>query len=563
MRVLTAAEMKAADQAAFSRLGLPARVVMENAGREVCSFLFNAFGDELPKGTLVLAGTGNNGGDGFVIARTLLNRGLYAEVVLLGPRDKLKDEALENLETFLKSSGKLSEADENGWREVEALQQLREFGLIVDAIYGTGFHGEIKGFAADVIDYLNEEADNASIPVVSVDLPSGVDADQGEVSGPAVLADATVALQCLKPAHLLFPSSSFCGEIHVADIGIPAGIEEISGIERELITEDLAAALLQENIRITPEEHKGTRGHVLVIGGSSGRLGAVRMSAEAALVCGAGLVTMLMPKSAADLIAPTLQELMCTSLDSDKSGSFSGDVKRLRSAAEGKDALVIGPGLGQCEGTVKVLRAALELCAEENLPLVVDADALNLLAEHEELRASLGPQMILTPHPGEMSRLCRRPVEEVQSDRMGTAARLAEEWRCFVILKGARTIIAGPDGEVYVNPAAVPTLATAGAGDVLSGVIGAFLARGFGPAAAAVSAVFVHGCAGEIGAIEQGGVFGTTAGSLFPLLPQVINGLLTLEQAELGLTSGRILPGSMTALLETLAPEHTCSCGSE
>ncbi len=552
MKILCAKEIQEAEKIVCSTMELPQRILMENAGREIAGFLLEQFGDRLGQGVLVLAGGGNNGGDGFVVARTLLNLGVYSEVALIKPVSEIKGDAGSSLKAFLNSGGEVTELDEMSWSEADCIQGMSGFGLIVDALYGTGFHGALPTFVGEIVEYLNMQAELGGLPVVAVDIPSGVDTDTGEVRGAAVSANTTVALHCLKPAHVYYPGAAYCGEIFVSDIGIPGDLEKVAQVERELIFEETAAVLFQHYITPRPEEHKGERGHVVVLGGGAGHFGAPRMSAEAALICGSGLVSMVVPQLAAHEIGASVRELMVSALDSDALGNFSGTgLEAVAQYLRAKQAVVLGPGMGQSAGAKNVLRAALEFIKGEGICSVIDADALNILAVEKDLQEMLGPKVILTPHPGEMARLLGVSTAEVQTSRAASAQKLSKNYDCWVVLKGARTIIAGPGGLLLVNPAAVPTLATAGSGDVLAGVIGALLGRGFSPQDASAGAVFVHGCAGEIGFVDNMGPVGTVAGDIMGYLPQVINALLRLERAP-ARKIRKVLPGSIHFLAQEI-----------
>lgn len=552
MKILTAAEMAAADQAAFSRVGLPSRAVMENAGRQVTLFLLDECSDRLRAGVLVLAGSGNNGGDGFVVARTLLNFGVWAEVALLKPISSLSGDAKANAESFLQCSGKIVELSQSDWCEAECLSRLGSFGVLVDALYGTGFKGSVRGFAAELISFVNARARASGLPIVSVDIASGVESDTGAVHGPVIEAQATVALQCLKLGHVLFPGSGYCGKIYVAEIGIPPTIPEIEGVERELITEKSVSELLSEYLLGAPDEHKGSRGHVLVVGGGAGHFGAPKLSGQAALTSGAGLGTLVMPESAAKVLAPQLEELMCEFLPSNEEGRFSGEGgEKLRELAHGKQAIVFGPGVGTEPGIDKLLRVVLELSREGKHAAVIDADGLNVLADRAELKDLLNERVVLTPHPGEMGRLLGKSSKEVQENRLGFAMSLSREYGCWVVLKGARTVVSGPEGQVWLNPAATLTLATAGSGDVLAGIIAAFLARNFPAGEAARAAVFVHGCAGEAALLDRQGIVGTLAGDIVLNVPRVVNALLRFRPPPASMLEF-VLPGGMHRVAEML-----------
>ena len=553
MKILTSTEMAAADQAAFQKISIPSRAVMEAAGRHAASLLCEIYQERLLEEIIVIAGGGNNGGDGFVAARMLADLGASVRVFALKAEAQLKGDALANYKSYTFLGGSVEVVDESNLESM--LRTAVKAGLIIDAIFGTGITGPIKGFAAKVISEINRFSLEYKIPVASIDLPSGVNGDTGAVPGDAVCADITIALQCLKAGHVLFPGAECCGRVFVVDIGISPQLPEIAQVKRELICEQSIARLVQDKFSEQSAAHKGTRGHAAVFGGSLGRYGAPKLSAQAALDTGAGLVTLVLPKAAVRQAAPSLSELMCAALSSDKQDSASdsdawefqeGDELACESIIEGKRAIVLGPGMGLGPGSLSVLAQVLRLCQADQVPLVIDADALNLLSSAPELVSFLGPHCVLTPHPGEMSRLIGVETKELQSKRLESACAYSAANSCWVVLKGARTIVAGPEAQAFINPTASPVLATAGSGDVLAGVIGGFLARGFDAGSAARAAVFVHGCAGEL--LELDGAAGVIAGDISRTVPIVINRLQDIAPRG-PRASAEVLPGAAHLIL--------------
>jgi len=529
MKILTAAQMRAADEATFSRIGVVSRAVMECAGRQCADLIERAYSQSLLDSVLVLAGAGNNGGDGFVAARAFLNLGIDVHVYALKPLSELKGDALLAARSYAAAGGVTIEYSAASTSEQESHFRAQRWGLLVDAILGTGITGEVTGPAAYGIRLLNSLSSEQQIPVIAIDLPSGVATDTGEICGTAVRCTDTVALQCLKPCHLLFPAAEYAGRIFLADIGIGSSLIEVMSVQRELLTASHAAALLSKSRALASDAHKGSRGHVLVLGGSRGKFGAPQLSAQAALRAGAGLATLALPKSAADEIAPSLKELMCEGLP-EENGDFSAEAAQAFSrTVKGKDALVVGPGLDGAEGSVELLRTALQTALDSNLRIVVDAGALNVIADHPEL-IELLPGAVLTPHPGEMARLTGKSVPEVQRDRFRCAEEYAARSGAVVVLKGARTIIAAADGTVFLSPSATAVLGTAGSGDSLAGIIGALLAQGLDPLAAASAAVYVHGVSGEYLERTQQGVFGAVATDIADTVPKVLNAVAALSR---------------------------------
>jgi NAD(P)H-hydrate epimerase len=479
--VVTAIEMRALDRATIEEIGLPGAVLMETAGRAVA----DAAAPLAAAGHVaVVCGPGNNGGDGFVAARVLRERGADAVVYLACPREAVRGDARLHLEALERSGGVV--------RDLSTASYLEEHGaaiagaaVVVDALFGTGLTRAVEGHAAAVI----ARIDQASGTVVAADLPSGIDADTGGVLGVAVTADVTVTMGALKVGLASAPGFVHAGEVRVAEIGIPRALIVAQGARAGLIDEGDARAMAP---RPGPLDHKGTRGHVLVVGGSPGRRGAARLAASAALRAGAGLVTLA---GAGPGEVAAADPVMTASCD---------DAVALAGLVAGKDAIVIGPGMQRGAAGRALVDAALDAGA----PVVLDADALNHLGTDLARVAAATAPAILTPHPGEAARLLGVTVAAIEADRLAAVRRLAGASRAIVVLKGARTLVCdGTLGDEFVsiNPTGAPALATGGTGDVLAGAIGALLAQGLAPADAARLGVWVHGVAGEL----AGGALGT------------------------------------------------------
>lgn len=526
MKILTASEMKAADAATFERTGVASLAVMESAGRAVSHYVVDNF--ELEKFSVinVICGAGNNGGDGYVVARTLHNLGFITAVWSTKKLEELKGDALFNARAYLalfEEEPPLFQHLDKSYLNSKAFEDnCQNSDLIIDCLYGTGFKGELTGVDKLLVEKLNELS---GATIVAVDLPSGVEVDTGRVYGEAIRANCTIALQCLKPCHVLYPASEYCGEIVVADIGLSLNLPEISEVKKELITPGYVSRVFEGLEFEASKLHKGKKGSVVVIGGSQGMYGAPQMTAEAALASGAGLATLVLPKTVFKAIAPQQKELMSVGIADTGDGDFSGEEdKKLHEALAGKKAIAIGPGLSTQYGAKLLFEEVLEYAKEHGIPTVIDADGLNILAEERALFELLGEHVVLTPHPGEMARLCATDSDEVQSDRFKYALRLADETGSTVVLKGAHTVIASADGLIRVNPAVVETLATAGSGDVLTGIIAAFLARGdILPFDATTLAVYIHGVAGEFLKTDLKGPVGGKAGDIILEIPKVIN----------------------------------------
>ena len=495
--LLTTAQMRAIDGAVIEKLGLPGLVLMENAGRGVADIIARERPRLVGLNVRIVCGAGQNGGDGFVIARHLLRRGANVRVLLALPREKVTGDAA----VFAKVLGALSAdciQDLSSESEAEVWQsRLAGAAVVVDALFGTGLRSQITGAPAAAIAGMNA----TDALRVSVDIPSGLDADTAAVHGCVVRAHITATMACRK-LGLVLDANAPVGTIDVVDLGVAAESVLTAALEQGplchwLEREDIARLLPVRS----PTGHKGTAGHLLVVAGSVGKTGAALLVARAALRTGVGLVTIATTGSAqAALDAKVVSEM--TSCYSQGEAADASSLATLVAQAARMKAAVLGPGIPTGPGMAELVR---KLVAELTIPMVVDADALNLLGtEAAAVFASAPGPRILTPHPGEMARLCGMTTAEVAKDRLGLARRLAAQSRAVVVLKGARTIVAVPDGTAYVNPTANASLGTAGSGDVLSGTIGAWLTQGLTAVDAACAGVFLHGAAAEVASRELG-----------------------------------------------------------
>ena len=508
MKVLTAAQMQETDRRTIEDLGVPGVVLMENAGRLVAEAIIDRYRERLAAGILIVAGRGNNGGDGYVIARYLLHAGWPVRtLVLIADRRRITGDAAVNLEILERCGGEIELVDSMesfvtaaaGWDEC----------VLVDAIFGTGLSKPVSGLQAEVIAWLNQN----TAPVVSVDIPSGVDASSGRVLGCCVMADMTVTFAMPKIGLVSYPGAGFVGELRVADIGIPPFVGDGVVAECLLVDRDEACRMLP----LRPSDgHKGTFGHLLVVAGSLGKSGAAVMVAESALRGGAGLVTLACPAGIQPIVAGQRAEIMTVPLP-DCSGELSSQSQPLiRALLADRQALALGPGLGVGSACASLVR---DLVADCTLPMVIDADGLNALEGHLELlqrRRSI--DTVLTPHPGEMSRLTGLTTVEIQQNRYAIAREFAVCHGVTLVLKGARTLTATPDGSVFVNQSGHAGLATGGMGDVLTGLIGSLLAQRLPAATAAPLGAFLHGLAADR-LVSRYGDAGLLAGDLMDELP--------------------------------------------
>jgi NAD(P)H-hydrate epimerase len=519
--LVTAEQMRAIDRYTIDTLGIPALVLMENAGREVAGAVRNYADAKLKtenpgqrpsvctgRRWLVLVGKGNNGGDGLVAARHLHEWGFDVLIVYAEHPDRLRGDAAVQ-RNIAERLGLKTEIYRPG-----ALDWSRWDG-IVDALLGTGAKGSPREPYASLI----READASGLPCIAVDIPSGLDADNGSVYSPHIRADLTVCLAFAKAGVSQYPGAEAAGRVIVAPIGIPAALAEQFGVRTFVITDDSIRARLGVDPALPrpADTHKGTYGHVLVAAGSRPMSGAGLMAVRAALRAGCGLATWALPERVADAVAGRVPEAMLAAMPDGGSGDWSRvPTAALAALASSRDALVIGPGCGRFAGDSEWLRELWERCPG---PMVLDADALNMLADAGDFAGwPRRDAAVLTPHPGEMARLAGLSVREVQHDRIGLARQFAVRHGVTLVLKGARTVVAAPDGEVFVNLTGNPGMATGGAGDVLAGMIGSLLAQRLDPKAAAVIGVMRHGAAGDRAAAARNNEASVLAGDIIDYL---------------------------------------------
>jgi hydroxyethylthiazole kinase-like uncharacterized protein yjeF len=517
--VLTAAQMRDADRRTIEEVGLPGVVLMENAGAAVAAVILKRF--PAARRLAILCGKGNNGGDGLVVARRLLSQ--RPEVFLLGRRTDVKGDARLHLGAYERSGGTLAEVpDAEAWSAIR--ERVFSADLIVDALLGTGLQHEPAGVIGAAIDDLADLGAPPRVPIVAVDLPSGLPSDTGEVAWKTVHATCTVTFVAPKHGHVLPPACDRVGELEVADIGIPSTLLAHTAQLFLVEPRDAATALPPRS----PAAHKGDFGHLLVIAGSLGKTGAAALCASAALRMGAGLVTVATPESALPFLAGSLRsETMTEPLPLTDGGALGKEaLERALALAEARDAVVLGPGLGQ-GGEVRTF--VRELLAQCTRPMLIDADGLNAVAPGPKNPGAVAllrraAATIVTPHPGEMARLRGSSTAEVQRRRLETARGFAIETGATVVLKGQRTLIADSDGRAAVNPTGNPGMATGGTGDVLAGIVGALIARGLPVWTAALAGVYLHGRAGDRAAARLGPE-SLVAADLVDVLPEAILGV--------------------------------------
>ena len=511
MKLYTAEAMQEADRRTIAERGIPGLTLMENAGRGCAALVHERYGNDPGRKAVIVAGKGNNGGDGYVIARFLAEQGWQARTLVLALREEIGGDARANLDllptgaVWFCPAGIASFAGE-----------LADATVIVDALFGTGLAKEVAGPHAEAIDLINR----AGLPVVAVDIPSGIHGTSGRVLGRAIRADLTVTFAGAKLGHVLYPGAEYVGELRVVAIGIPESIlAETPG--HDFVDAATARTLLHRRGRTA---HKGSFGHVLVIAGSPGKTGAAAMAANSAIRTGSGLVTLAVPATLHTILEVKTTEAMTVPLDDSGRGYLGSlalpDILKL---LPGRDAVALGPGISRTPDTITLVH---RLVAEIELPLVLDADALNAVSTQPELLCSAASrQIILTPHPGEMARLCAASIAEIEQDRIGTARDFAVRFGVHVVLKGARTVCAAPDGRIALNSSGNPGMASGGMGDVLTGVVVSLLGQGYEPFDACRLGVYLHGAAADLVAAEKGEV-GISATDVQEQLPYAYRWLL-------------------------------------
>ena len=518
--VATSQEMQNLDKFIIEKLGIPPEVLMERAGLGVAEKISEYFPVENFSRVLILCGPGNNGGDGFVCARYLSEKNYEVEVLLFSEDEKYSQEARKNLD-ILKTLG-------ISLHKILRLEDFEDFfkhykpDIVIDALFGTGLKRPLKGLYQEIVLSLKSLKKVYTFKIVSIDIPSGISSDNGQILGVAVQADLTVTFECYKAGHLIYPGKEYAGHLEVIPIGYPWNYLKNNVPElipkRIYLDEEVARSLYQPRRGFF---HKGRAGYVLILAGSQGKSGAGYLTAFGALKAGAGLVTLASTKSLQPVYCNMLPEVLTLGLP-EKNGEVSEEaIPFILDALRRKRSLVIGPGFGLGEGPERVL---FELLEKIELPLVLDADALTLISKDLSLLKKYSAPKIITPHPGEAARLLKVETFEVLKDPLGTLQELVELTGAIVVLKGPHSLIGEPQGKIFVSSIDEPGMSQGGMGDILSGMIGAFLAQGYSPFEAASLSVYLHGMAGKF-LREKLGPFGFTAKDLGKIIPVILKNL--------------------------------------
>jgi NAD(P)H-hydrate epimerase len=516
MKVLTSAQMKEIDRITIEKIGIPGSVLMENAGIRITQAVLKRFPRIKENRVVIVAGKGNNGGDGFVVARHLFNSGARPTVLLLGSKKEVQGDAGLNLAIAEKIGVEISEIPSmNEWKKNRI--DLFHASLIIDAIFGTGLMKPAQGLFAAAIEDMNK----ARGYKIAVDIPSGLSSDTPLLVGPAVKADLTIALAAPKIGHVLPPAEDFVGELIVSDISVPPFLFEDDRLMIDLVEKINVAPYFKKRKK---DSHKGTYGHLLILAGSLGKTGAAVMAAKAGLRMGAGLVTVGTPQSCLPIVARSMMELMTEALPETPQKTLSdAALPWILELLKGKDGLLLGPGISTHPATASLV---MSLLPKLKVPVVIDADGLNILTGNTGILKTLSCPVVLTPHPGEFARLIGRSTKDIIDNRLDLAPQFAEKHGIHLILKGYRTLVATPQGKVFINPTGNPGMATGGSGDVLSGMLASLIIQEKDFLGAILSAVYIHGLSGDIAAGKLG-ERALIAGDLIRYLPQALKEMET------------------------------------
>ncbi len=510
MFIVTANQMQRMDRETIDSFGIPGRVLMENAGRGATQAFLHHIYKQGPGRIGVLAGRGNNGGDGFVMARYLSQKNIDVTVFLLSTSDKVTGDAADNLKLLKASNVKVVEIPDKE-HFIARQSHMRHIPYWIDALLGTGLKSDVKGYFRQVIEFVNA----LQRPVFAVDIPSGLNANTGQPCGVCIHASATATFAFAKIGHVVYPGATYCGDVEVIDIGIPPAMAENAGIQQRLISGDQIQSLLSPR---DPATHKGRTGHALVVAGATGKTGAAAMTATSAMRAGAGLVTLGIPQTLNAVLEGQVTETMTLPLPDQDTGLLLEEAfADIVDAAGSKQALAIGPGLGTASHTRNLV---YRMVKDIDLPLVIDADGLNNLAGRLGSLEGRKSATILTPHPGEMARLTNTTTDKIQKDRITAVRALAEQTNTHVVLKGARTLVAAPHGDVLINTTGNPGMAAGGMGDVLTGLITGFLAQGHSAENACILGVYLHGLAADM--LSQKAAWGYLATEVMDTIPLAI-----------------------------------------
>ena len=514
MKIVKPEQMGEVDKFTINEIGIPGIVLMENAAVSVVNEVLGMLPDLSGRRIIVLAGKGNNGGDALAVARHLYNKGIDVRTFLLAKKDEVKGDAETNLKILENMGIDIVEfISEGQFPELENV--LEKADIVVDGIFGTGLKGNVRGIPARLIDIVNSSLKT----VVSIDIPSGINGENGKIMGCCIRASSTVTFALPKIGLLVHPGCEYTGKIVVADIGIPQKAIEHFQINTQILSKCEVSSLIPVRSK---DANKGSFGRVFIISGSKGMTGAGCLTAKAALRSGAGLVYIGVPSSLWPIYASSTTEAITIPLDDDGNGRLSHSlIDKIDTIIEKKDVIAIGPGLSVNDAIIEIVESIIK---KARVPLVIDADALNAISTDVSVLKHLKVPAVLTPHPGEMSRLTGIDIAYIQKNRLEVAREFAARWNVITVLKGSRTIVAKPDGTLFLNTTGNPGMATAGSGDVLTGIIASLIGQKMIPEDAAVAGVYIHGLAGDE-ACGKKGECGMIAGDIVEELPGTLRSL--------------------------------------
>jgi len=501
--IVTAKEMSAMDKYSIEQLHIPGIILMENAGTGIVKTALSILIHPEEKYIHIYCGAGNNGGDGFVAARHFLNFGAKVDVFVLSSREQIKGDALTNL-TILENTG-------HKINFIDKVLETKTPDLIIDAMLGTGVKGSLKGVFADCVKHIN----SLNCPVLAVDIPTGVNADTGAIDDPAIIATHTATMALPKRGLLFSPGREHVGQLNVIDIGMPPKVIDIKNPDVWRLEEEDIASLLPNR---SPDTYKNKCGTVAVIAGSIGFTGAAALTSEAVLRAGAGLCYLCIPKSLNNIIETKLTEVITWPIEDNGGGILQMNNNDLIKNINNQDVVAIGPGIGRHKKTEELIFHLLHVL---NKPMVLDADGLNICADNIQAVKNYKGEMILTPHPGELSRLTGLPVKEIMTNPVEITQKFSGAWNKILVLKGSPSLIGFPDKRIFINPTGNAGMATAGSGDVLTGMIAGLMAQGLSAENAALAGVYLHGMAGDI-AKNSFGELGMVAGDILNAVPEAI-----------------------------------------
>jgi len=508
MKAVTSQQMREIDRKAIEENKLSGLALMENAGLRIFQSLKNIYTDLRLKKIIIFSGSGNNGGDGFVVTRHLYDYGVKVKVFLLAPSNKIKGEAGENLNIIDKMGVELIEVETVKLEEVQ--EAIQNSDLIIDAILGTGLQGRVTGLKAKIINLINV----AGKEVVAIDVPSGLDVDTGKIVGPCIKAIHTITLALPKIGLLLFPGASYAGKVTVEDIGIPSYLLTNKKLKTNIVTKEIVKSLLPFR---AIHSHKGSFGKVLILAGSVGMTGAAYLASEAAMRSGTGIVILGIPRSLNPIMEVKLTEVMTLPLAETEKQSLGEDAEEtISKLMKDFSILGIGPGISRELETQRLVRKIIE---KSNIPLVIDADAIYALSKDASILKKVKVPLVITPHPGEMAKLINKDIDYILNNQLDIARKIAQEFGIIIVSKGARTIVANKEGEAYINIGDNSGMATGGAGDVLTGIVCSLVAQGADSFSAAIAGVYIHSLAGDL-ARDIKGERGMIAGDILSQVPQ-------------------------------------------